>query len=221
MNLSQTFSIQRLSSTAESRYDIFKRRFDLILAVLAILLLWPLYLLVAVLVKLDSRGPVIFRQQRLGRDGRTFVLLKFRTMQACGETEFVQMLDSKPIYRRQWEQYQKLQNDPRMTRVGVFLRRFSLDELPQIINVLRGEMSLVGPRPILPEQRVQYGNAYSEYILVSPGMTGLWQVEGRNRISFAERVLWDQAYLGKRSLTQDLAILVRTMRVVLSGEGAY
>jgi len=148
-------------------------------------------------------------------------MLKYRTMDCSSEWQLAQMINEDIIYQQIWATYQKFPVDPRLTRLGRFLRRFSLDELPQLINVLRGDMSLVGPRPILPEQRALYGSAFSGYIQVRPGLTGLWQVNGRNLISFADRVYWDQLYLENRSLALDAAILVRTVGVVLHGVGAY
>ncbi|NLG72983.1 MAG: exopolysaccharide biosynthesis protein [Chloroflexi bacterium] len=193
---------------------------DWLLAFWLLVLLSPLWLLIALWIKLDSPGPVIFRQPRLGQDGRIFPLLKFRTMVPTAEQELEEVLQGSPQARLSWEQYQKLRQDPRLTRCGRILRRFSLDEIPQLWNVLRGEMSLVGPRPILPRQRELYGAPFSVYCQVKPGMTGLWQVNGRSRTSFSERVDWDAAYLQNWSLRLDLHILLRTIGVVLRGDGA-
>jgi lipopolysaccharide/colanic/teichoic acid biosynthesis glycosyltransferase len=221
MNISRYQHSQQNILPAEAGAELFRRLMDIALAGLALLLLWPLLLLIGLAIGLDTPGPLLFRQERLGRDGKVFALLKFRTMRLRAETKLAALLEGDPTCQQHWEQFQKLQDDPRLTGVGIFLRRFSLDELPQIINVLRGEMSLVGPRPILPEQRDLYGPAFDAYSLVRPGITGLWQVSGRNLTTFAERVRWDQTYLERRSLALDAAILRRTFVVVLKGEGAY
>jgi exopolysaccharide production protein ExoY len=201
--------------------EVLRRSLDLLLALLALALAWPLFLVISAAVRLDSPGPAFFRQERLGRGGRRFWLLKFRTMRMGAEMELPLLLQNDPGRRLSWEQYGKLWEDPRLTRTGRFLRRYSLDELPQLLNVLRGEMSLVGPRPILPSQREAYGVGFARYSLVRPGLTGLWQVQGRNRTSFAERVRLDDLYLERRSLAGDLSLLLRTLPAVLSGEGAY
>ena len=148
-------------------------------------------------------------------------MLKFRTMQLGSEAALEESFQSAPNHIVTPKQYQKLLHDPHLTRVGRTLRRSSIDEMPQLWNVLKGEMSLVGPRPFLPNQQVYYGKAYYDYILVRPGMTGLWQVSGRSRLSFTERVQLDEHYLHNRSLWLDLRILARTIWVVVRGEGAY
>jgi lipopolysaccharide/colanic/teichoic acid biosynthesis glycosyltransferase len=194
---------------------------DILLAALGLLLLWPVFLLVSLAIKLDSPGPVLYRQTRLGRGGRPFTLLKFRSMRLDADRQLSALLEADPEFRFTWARHQKLWNDPRCTRLGLFLRRSSLDELPQLWNVLRGEMSLVGPRPILPDQRLEYGPFFDRYASLRPGLTGLWQVMGRNRTSFDERVFLDQVYVSRRSLALDAAILLRTIRVVLTGQGAW
>ncbi len=221
MNLSAGLERLLPSGWAGGREEALRRALDLFLALLALALALPLLLLVAAAVRLDSPGPVLFRQERLGRGGRPFRLLKFRTMRPGAEMELPLLLQDDPARRLSWEQFGKLWQDPRLTRSGRFLRRFSLDELPQLVNVLRGEMSLVGPRPILPSQREAYGPAFEAYRRVRPGLTGLWQVQGRNLTSFAERARLDALYLERRSLRGDLIILLRTLPCVLRGEGAY
>jgi lipopolysaccharide/colanic/teichoic acid biosynthesis glycosyltransferase len=194
---------------------------DIILAALGLLLLWPVFLLISLAIRLDSPGPALYRQMRLGRGGRSFTMLKFRSMRLDADLQLSVLLETVPEYWRAWNRDQKLLNDPRCTPLGVFLRRSSLDELPQLWNVLRGEMSLVGPRPILPEQRGQYGSFFNRYASLRPGLTGLWQVMGRNQISFAGRVFLDQVYISRRSLVLDAYILLRTVWVVLCGRGAF
>lgn len=198
-----------------------KRIFDFTLALLALIGLAPVLLGLAWWVKLDSPGPVLFRQTRLGKGGRPFAMLKFRTMALNGHQLLNNHLTVNPDARLTWAQFQKLMDDPRLTRAGRVLRRLSLDELPQLWNVLRGEMSLVGPRPCLPEQKDFYCEDFVWYATVRPGMTGLWQVSGRNRLSFAERVCLDVQYVRGWSLWGDLMILVRTFRVVLRRDGAF
>jgi lipopolysaccharide/colanic/teichoic acid biosynthesis glycosyltransferase len=178
-------------------------------------------LILGLAISIDSRGPVFYLQERLGFGGKPFMLIKFRTMQIRAEKQLSQLLDDDPALLRIWSQYQKLPDDPRLTRVGRFLRRFSLDEMPQLINVIRGEMSMVGPRPILPCQRSEYGANFARYAQVKPGVTGLWQVSGRNCTTFSKRIELDESYLAQRSAWLDLYIIYRTIGVVLSGVGAY
>jgi exopolysaccharide production protein ExoY len=194
---------------------------DVILAALGLLLLWPVFLLVSLAIRLDSPGPILYRQTRLGRGGRPFTMLKFRSMRLDAVRQLNALLEADPEIQHAWARDQKLCNDPRCTPLGAFLRRSSLDELPQLWNVLRGEMSLVGPRPILPEQRSQYGPFINRYASLRPGLTGLWQVMGRNQIPFAGRVFLDQVYISRRSLGLDAYILLRTVWVVLSRRGAF
>jgi lipopolysaccharide/colanic/teichoic acid biosynthesis glycosyltransferase len=221
MNVSKSLREQHVSLSTNSEQRLYRRISDVTLAILALTLLWPLLLLIAWLVFLDSPGAILFRQPRLGFGGSRFTLLKFRTMRPTAEAQLNEVLAGDALQRQDWAQFQKLKDDPRLTRCGRWLRRWSLDELPQIFNVLVGDMSLVGPRPILPEQRKAYGAAFGAYIQLRPGITGLWQVSGRNCATFAERIRLDQVYLSRRSLRMDLHILLRTVGVVVSGVGAY
>ncbi len=197
-----------------------KRVMDLIIAGLGTLLLLPGLGLIALLIKLDSPGSVFYRQKRLGKNGRVFDLLKFRTMHVNADTVLQSYLATNPIMKQEWDCYQKLKSDPRITRVGKLLRRFSLDELPQLWNVLTGDMSLVGPRPIMLNQEQMYGPNLEHYIRVVPGITGQWQISGRNRTSFAQRTQFDVQYVMNWSIWLDIYILVRTVWVVLKREGA-
>lgn len=176
-------------------------------------------ILIGILIKLDSPGPILYRQMRLGRGGIPFNIFKFRTMYSSPGLSYLQ--EEEDLLDPEWFHYQKTYNDRRITWVGRFLRKTSLDELPKLWNVLRGEMSLVGPRPILPLRRSLYAENYSDYIQVRPGMTGLWQVSGRNLLSFSERIYWDQQYLENLSFVLDLQILARTVVAVTWGVGAY
>jgi exopolysaccharide biosynthesis polyprenyl glycosylphosphotransferase len=205
---------------------ILKRTFDLIIAALAIALLFPLWLFVALLIRLDSKGPVFYAQERVGMDGRLFLLYKFRTMKAGADPELHREYqrafiagraeanlgnDQKPTY--------KLLADPRITRVGRVLRRTSLDEVPQLLNVLSGDMSLVGPRPPIPYEVEAYELWHRKRLDMKPGLTGLWQVSGRNQLPFEEMVRLDLFYIENWSLLLDLKIILRTGFVMLSGEG--
>lgn len=199
----------------------FKRLIDVIGSLLMLIFLMPVFVFVTLMIKLDSPGPILFSQERLGWNGKKFRMIKFRTMYQNAEQMLTEYLNTNPSLEREWNEYQKLLRDPRVTRVGRILRRFSIDELPQLINVLKGEMSLVGPRPFFPEQLEIYGNAYMHYVRVRPGITGMWQVSGRNLTSFQERSKWDEYYVRNWSIWLDMYILARTFSVVLLRDGAY
>ncbi|HIC93861.1 MAG TPA: undecaprenyl-phosphate glucose phosphotransferase [Anaerolineae bacterium] len=194
-----------------------KRAMDVVIASVGLVLCAPLMGLIALLIKADSPGPVLFRQVRVGRGGRLFTLYKFRSMRQEAEAERAQLLDlneaTGPIF--------KIRDDPRLTRVGKLLRRTSLDELPQLYNVLRGEMSLVGPRPPIPSEVEQYQEWHRRRLEVSPGVTGLWQVSGRSDLTFDEMVMLDLFYAENWSLWLDLKILLRTIPTIILGTGAY
>jgi Undecaprenyl-phosphate galactose phosphotransferase WbaP len=198
-----------------------KRASDLFCVVLGGLFVVPFCLLIALLIKLDSRGPVVYRHERYGRNGRRFRVMKFRTMATNGDEILKKALAENPELRAEWERDQKLRNDPRVTRMGRFLRITSLDELPQLWNVFVGEMSLVGPRPIVQNEFKKYGSKLDVYMQATPGITGLWQVSGRNNTTYEQRVSFDCQYVAAQSTLLDLKILVRTVKVVLFREGAY
>lgn len=185
------------------------------------LLLLPLLGLIALAIKLESRGPVFFAHKRIGKNGQTFRAWKFRTMVHNADEVLRQTLETNPTARAEWERDQKLRNDPRITQVGRWLRRSSLDELPQIWNVLLGEMSLVGPRPIVQAEVERYGDRFALYTQVLPGITGLWQVSGRNDTGYAERVSLDTYYVRNWSPWLDLYLIARTFWAVLWSKGAY
>src|SRR5581483_4576534 len=180
----------------------------------------PLFLLIA-LVLLRGGGPVLFVQPRIGRDGKAFPCYKFRTMVPHAEQVLQDLMQRSEALREEWSRSQKLRCDPRITRAGELLRRTSLDELPQLWNVLRGDMSLIGPRPVLPEQLAWYGAQAACYASMRPGITGLWQVTARGDGDFGRRIELDCEYVRRFSLALDLSILLRTVGVVLSGRGAY
>lgn len=198
-----------------------KRLMDIVGAATALLLCAPLLCVIAAAIRLDSKGGIFFGHKRIGKGGRVFRAWKFRTMVPDAEATLSKYLRLNPHHRETWEREQKLRDDPRVTRVGRWLRRTSLDELPQLWNVLTGEMSLVGPRPIITEEVWRYGDSFHYYTSVSPGITGLWQVSGRNNTTYEERVSLDTSYVRNRSLHLDLSILFRTVGVVLRCEGAY
>lgn len=200
--------------------QVTKRLMDLAIAGVGVLILSPIFALIALLIRLDSPGSVFYKQKRLGKGGRVFNMLKFRTMHTDADAVLQSYLAENPEMREEWDRYQKLKNDPRITRVGQILRRFSLDELPQLLNVLIGEMSLVGPRPIMLNQEEMYGPNYKHYVRVVPGITGQWQISGRNHTSFAQRTDFDVQYVMNWSVWLDFYILVRTVWVVLKQDGA-
>jgi Undecaprenyl-phosphate galactose phosphotransferase WbaP len=200
---------------------IIKRTLDLVLTGIGGILILPLAIVIGFCVRLDSEGPVFYYQKRLGRGGKEFRAWKFRTMLQNADQILQEHLERNPELRYEWERDHKLKNDPRVTRVGSFLRKTSLDELPQLWNVLRGDMSLVGPRPIVHAEISRYGNSFSSYTSVPGGITGMWQVSGRSNTSYAERVSLDEYYVRNWSVWLDLYILCRTLGVVLLRKGAY
>jgi Undecaprenyl-phosphate galactose phosphotransferase WbaP len=197
-----------------------KRAVDVAGALLALLVLAPVLIGIALLIRMDAPGAVLYRQERMGQDGRIITILKFRTMYEDADQMLASILSADPALRREYDRYHKLQDDPRVTRIGKLLRCYSLDELPQIVNVLRGDMSLVGPRAYMPSELDEMSGLARAVLQCPPGITGLWQVSGRNRLSFADRVHLDVHYLQNWSPWLDLYLLVRTGPVVLSGEGA-
>jgi len=197
-----------------------KRLFDIFGAALCLLALAPVMISLAILVRRDG-GPAIFGHRRIGSDGKTFLCLKFRSMCVDAERKLQEHLANNPAARAEWDKDFKLKDDPRITQLGQLLRRTSLDELPQLFNVLRGEMSLVGPRPIVADEVARYGERFIAYRNCRPGITGLWQVSGRNDISYRARVRLDSFYAARWSMTKDLFILIRTVAVVFRRSGAY
>ena len=197
------------------------RAVDLAGAALALLLFAPLFLIVAAAIKLEDGGPVFYAHGRLGRGGRGFGCLKFRSMAPDAAERLQALLAASAEARAEWARDHKLKADPRRTAVGIFLRRTSLDELPQLLNVLRGEMSLVGPRPIVAEERARYGRRFASYVRVRPGITGLWQVSGRNDTTYRRRVALDHAFVRGYGLRLYLRILVVTIPAVLLRRGSY
>ncbi len=199
---------------------LIKRAFDVFGAIVLGLVFLPLMLVITLLLR-NEGGAVIYRHRRVGRDGRSFDCLKFRSMVPDAERELRELLERRPELKEEWLRDHKLRDDPRITAIGRFLRRTSLDELPQIWNVLRGDMSLVGPRPIVREELIRYGRCLPLYLSARPGITGLWQVTGRNDTDYRRRVAIDVYYIRSRSAMLDLYILFKTTGVILRGGGAY
>lgn len=200
---------------------VLTRGMDIIIALIMLIFISPLMVLVACAVFVVDPGPVLFAHGRLGQGGKTFKCLKFRSMVLDAEGRLLHLLASDPEAKREWEQGHKLKVDPRVTRIGAFLRRTSLDELPQLFNVLRGEMSMVGPRPIVVAEITRYGRYFTDYCSVRPGLTGLWQISGRSDTSYRRRVALDVAYCRSRSVALDIRILFLTGTVVMLGIGSY
>jgi exopolysaccharide production protein ExoY len=197
-----------------------KRALDCLIAAVLLIALLPFLLIVAGLIATEGRGRILFGHGRIGRGGRPFRCLKFRTMFVDAEARLQALLASNPARAAEWAIHRKLDADPRITPVGRFLRATSLDELPQLINVLRGEMSIVGPRPVTAEELLRYGSSARAYKSVRPGITGPWQVSGRNRIGYADRVRLDAGYARDWTVRSDIMLVLRTPSAVLSQRGA-
>jgi Undecaprenyl-phosphate galactose phosphotransferase WbaP len=199
-----------------------KRFMDIAIVILGGIIILPFLLIIALLIKITSPGPVLFRQTRPGRNGTHFTFYKFRSMVIDAEEKLKVLLESDPNIKDEWEKNRKLQNDPRLTAIGRFLRKTSIDEFPQIINILKGEMSLVGPRPVIDDSEMEkYGESFFNTFSIKPGLTGLWQVSGRSNTNYEERIAYDTFYLQSWSIWMDIWILFKTFGVVIMGKGAY
>jgi Undecaprenyl-phosphate galactose phosphotransferase WbaP len=216
-----TFGLEIKYNLLDPWAQRFKRASDVAATVVGGVLIFPLILVLSLLVWAESRGPVFYTDLRMGRDGKLFPCVKFRTMVTDAETVLQRILAEDDEMREEYLKYHKLRNDPRTTSVGRFLRKTSLDELPQLWNVLRGDMSLVGPRPYLPRESEDIGAAHDEIRRVTPGITGPWQVSGRNHTSFGERVRMDAYYVRDWSVWLDLVLLARTLGCLLLRRDAY
>lgn len=214
--------IVKLKNNLAEKFNVwFKEIFDYVLTIIGTIIISPILIIISIWIYIDSPGPVIFKHRRIGKNGKEFNCYKFRSMCVDAKEKLDQLLSSDPEARAEWEKDFKLKNDPRITSSGAFLRKTSLDEIPQIFNVLRGEMSLVGPRPIIKDEMIRYGKHINDYLMVKPGITGMWQVSGRNDIDYQDRVLLDSWYVRNWSVWLDLVILVKTIKVVLLRKGAY
>lgn len=220
-DLSGTLAVEVKQNLLNPWAQRLKRALDLLGAVVGGLFISPLLLIIAILIKLDSPGPVLFGHRRLGARDEHFLCWKFRTMHVDAERMLNEYLQRRPSLQAEWEQNHKLHDDPRVTRIGRLLRKTSLDELPQLWNVLRGEMSLTGPRPIVDAEVPKYEKVYELYRRIKPGMSGFWQVGGRSDMDYKERVAMDAYYVRNWSVWLDIIILVRTVKIVLFGRGAY
>jgi exopolysaccharide production protein ExoY len=203
------------------RYKLYKRWMDVSLVLAASPLLLALFTVIALVVRFSSKGPIFYKHKRIGLHGRTFTIYKFRTMKVDADQILLHHLLANAAAQREWMLKQKLCDDPRLTPCGRFLRTASLDEFPQLWNVLRGDMSLVGPRPIIHAERERYGERFFFYTAVVPGLTGLWQVSGRCNVSYSMRICLDEQYVREWSIYQDLRILLKTPLTVWRREGAY
>lgn len=212
----------RIRNNLASEYNrILKYSFDFVTSTCGLVVILPIIALISLIIYLDSPGPVIFAHKRIGKNGQTFSCYKFRSMIPNAQEVLKEYLAGNADAREEWARDFKLKDDPRITRIGGFLRKTSLDELPQLFNVIKGEMSLVGPRPIVAGEVPKYGKYIYDYYLVRPGITGMWQVSGRNDIDYDERVQLDSWYVRNWSLWLDIMLLFKTVRVVLKGKGAY
>ncbi len=199
-----------------------KRVFDIFFSIFAIIVTSPFMFLIALGIKLTDGGKVFFTQKRVGKDGKEFDIIKFRSMYPDAESRLKEILESNPQARKEWKESFKLRNDPRITPIGKFLRKTSLDELPQFFNVLKGDMSVVGPRPVVQEELDKfYKEKANLYKSIRPGVTGYWQVEGRSDTDYEERVKMDEWYIKNQSLWLDLKIILKTIKVMITGKGAY
>jgi exopolysaccharide production protein ExoY len=200
---------------------IATRVFDVIAASSLLLAALPALIFLAIALQIDSPGRLFFVQQRIGRGGKMFPCIKFRTMCADADKVLARHLDECSDARREWARDFKLRNDPRITRLGGVVRRFSLDEFPQLLNIIAGHMSVVGPRPIVREEIERYGRFFPNYCAVRPGLTGLWQISGRNDTTYSERVALDCRYVANKSFTGDVVIALKTVPAVLGAKGSY
>lgn len=214
--------VAQLTPPSSERIDAAATRaLDVVLSLAGIIFLFPLLLVIAILVFAFDPGPIFFAQKRIGFGGKRFRCYKFRTMATDAEARLQELLRTDPAAREEWEKDHKLRNDPRIIGIGGFLRKSSLDELPQLFNVLKGDMSIVGPRPIVDAEVVRYGRYFQHYCTVRPGITGLWQISGRNDVSYRRRVAFDVAYSRSRSFGLNCKIITFTIPSVLLAKGSY
>ena len=198
-------------------YRLIKRIFDFILSLIGIAIMSPLFLIISIMIKCDTKGPVFFKQRRIGLNGKPLYIYKFRTMVTNAEDLIASFT---PEQKKEWEESYKLKDDPRITRVGKILRKTSLDELPQLINIIKGEMSIIGPRPVVEEELSWYGNYVDLVLSVKPGLTGWWAVNGRSEVPYPKRCDLELYYVKNASLALDVRILLGTLKVVFSQRGA-
>lgn len=207
----------------KSFYKKFKLFFDFVFALAFLILGLPFFIAICILIKFSSRGPVFFMQERIGKNKKPFKCIKFRTMHPEAEDILINLTRNNEELRKEFEETHKLKNDPRITNIGKFLRKTSLDEIPQFLNVLRMEMSIVGPRPVVKLELKKYGDSIQEVLSTRPGITGLWQVSGRNNLSYSRRVVLDSIYVKNINFLTDIRIIIRTFGVIIfpNDRGAY
>lgn len=203
-----------LNKKKNKLYPNIKTIVDIIFSFFLIVLLFPLFILIALLIKLSSRGPIFFCQKRIGKFKKTFDCIKFRTMHIESEDMLEKLLSENQEVKIEFDKKRKLSNDPRITTIGKFLRKTGLDELPQLINIIKMDMSIVGPRPIVHDEVIRYGNNFAKVFSIRPGLSGLWQVSGRNKLSYKRRVEIDVIYVDNYNLLMDLRIIIRTLGVI-------
>lgn len=217
----QQLVVQKIDECMErskvKTYDFVKRAIDIIIASIGLLICLPIFILIGIIIKIDSKGPVFFKHKRIGKHGKKLEIYKFRTMIDNAEEAMKYFTEEQ---KKEFKENFKLENDPRVTRVGKILRKTSLDELPQIINILKGEMSIIGPRPIVKNELEKYGKNQERFLSVAPGLTGYWAANGRSDVSYEERMALELYYVDNRSLLLDLKIFLKTIGSVLRGRGA-
>lgn len=222
ITLSQPLPISLALAAENIRHNFVKRSFDLLFSFAALIIGAPLFLLIGILISLTSKGRIIYGHERIGRGGVPFSCYKFRTMYKDAEERLEELLRTDPEIQAEWESAYKLKNDPRITPVGRFLRKMSLDELPQFWNVLKGDLSVVGPRPVVLNELQKYFDKRATLILsIRPGLTGLWQVSGRSNVSYEERISLDESYVKSQSFLLDLKLIAKTLPAILFSKGAY
>lgn len=210
----------KISVKTDYLYYAIKRLFDIIVSITALIVLSPLILIIACLIKLDSKGNIIFKQERIGKDGKPIYIYKFRSMIPNAEEVLQELLKTDEKLREEYRLNKKLEHDPRVTKIGNFIRKTSMDEIPQFLNILLGDMSFVGPRPYLYREIPDMHESYNNIIKMTPGLTGLWQVSGRNNTRFIDRCRLDNKYYEIRGIKTDLMIIFKTFEVVFFGKGA-
>ena len=202
-----------------SFYLVFKKIFDLLISLLLFVIFIPIFLIVSILIKIDSKGPIFYKHKRIGKDGKPIYLYKFRSMYSDSDQKLEELLKD-PKLKKEWEENYKLDNDPRITRVGKILRVTSIDELPQILNILKGDMSLIGPRPLVEGEIEKYGSNKEKFLSVTPGVTGWWACNGRSCRTYEDRMRLELYYVDNMSLSLDIKIVFKTILAVLKGHGA-
>ncbi len=201
-------------------YSFFKRAVDITASSLALIILSPVFLATSIAIKKEDKGPAFLKQERIGKNGKNFTMYKFRSMVENADEKLFELLDHDEQARKEYKLNKKLKNDPRITKIGKFIRKTSIDELPQLINVLKGDMSLVGPRPYLPREMEDMGDYYDKIVESKPGITGLWQVSGRSNTTFDERLIFDEEYNENKGFFYDMGLLTKTVGVVIGKSGA-